>query len=208
MSLYVQYGCGMSAPEGWKNFDISPTLRLQKIPLFGKLIRKVDFPKNIFYGDIVKGLPGILLESCDGVYCSHVLEHLSLEDFRKALRTSLSILKKGGIFRCVVPDLERSIDTYITERAEGKPEASFKLINDTMLGLHTRPKGFKQIVISIAGNSHHLWMWDKYSLEKELQDAGFKHIRLCRFNDSSDLNFKKVEDEARFYGAVAFEALK
>ena len=67
MSLYVQYGCGLSAPVGWQNFDASPTLRLQKIPLIGKLVRKVDFPSNVLYGDIVKGLPGIAPQSCDGV---------------------------------------------------------------------------------------------------------------------------------------------
>ena len=208
MSLYVQYGCGMSAPEGWKNFDASPTLRLQKIPGFGKLVHKVKFPKNIMYGDIVKGLPGILLESCDGVYCSHVLEHLSLQDFRLALKNTLSLLKKGGIFRCVIPDLEISINNYIIERAAGNADASFNLINDTMLGIHSRPKGFKQNIIAFAGNSHHLWMWDKYSLKKELKVAGFSYIRLCQYNDSNDLHFKKVEDEGRFYGAVAFEAIK
>ena len=83
--MYIQYGCGLSAPENWVNFDSSPTLRLQKIPLIGGIAtRKVRFPDNIKYGDIVKGLPNIPYNSCDGVYCSHVLEHLSLEDMRIA----------------------------------------------------------------------------------------------------------------------------
>jgi len=208
MSLYVQYGCGLSAPAGWQNFDASPTLRLQKIPLLGKLVRKVDFPANVLYGDIVKGLPGIAANSCDGVYCSHVLEHLSLEDFRTALKNTFTFLKLGGIFRCVLPDMEGCIDTYIRERAAGDPNASLKFINDTMLGQYTRPRSMKEKIIALAGNSHHLWMWDKYSLEKELKDAGFTHIRLCKYGDSKDGNFINAEDESRFYGAVAFEAIK
>ena len=208
MSLYVQYGCGLSAPVGWQNFDASPTLRLQKIPLIGKLVRKVDFPSNVLYGDIVKGLPGIAPQSCDGVYCSHVLEHLSLEDFRKALKNTLQILKPGGFFRCVLPDMEGCINTYIKERAAGDPNASLKFINDTMLGLYTRPRGLKENIMALAGNSHHLWMWDKYSLEKELTDAGFSSTRLCKFNDSADQHFRQVEDESRFNGAVALEAVK
>ena len=96
--MYIQYGCGLSAPENWKNFDSSPTLRLQKVPLLGKLVNKTPFPSKVIYGDIVKGLPGIKDNSCDGVYCSHVLEHLSLEDFRIALRNTLNILKPGGYF--------------------------------------------------------------------------------------------------------------
>ena len=81
--LYVQYGCGLSAPKEWVNFDVSPTLRLQKIPVVGNWLKKsskVVFPSNVLYGDIVKGLP-VADNSCDGVYCSHTLEHLSLEDF-------------------------------------------------------------------------------------------------------------------------------
>jgi hypothetical protein len=30
---YVQYGCGYSAPNSWVNFDASPTLRFERIPI-------------------------------------------------------------------------------------------------------------------------------------------------------------------------------
>ena len=106
--LYVQYGCGLSAPKEWQNFDASPTLRLQRLPIFGALLKKqlnVVFPKEVRYGDIVKGLP-LKENSCSGIYCSHVLEHLALKDFRTALINTYKILKPGGVFRCLVPDLE------------------------------------------------------------------------------------------------------
>jgi len=109
-SYYVQYGCGWSAPVGFRNFDASPTLRFERLPLLGKLYTKNNsrFPENVEYGDIVKGLP-VPPTSCEAVYCSHVLEHLSLDDFRKALRNTHRILKSGGTFRLVVPDLDYSI---------------------------------------------------------------------------------------------------
>lgn len=96
-SRYVQYGCGWSAPSDWQNFDASPTLRFERLPLIGQLYTKnqTRFPENVEYGDIVKGLP-INLESCKGVYCSHVLEHLSLDGFRIALRNTFQILQRGG----------------------------------------------------------------------------------------------------------------
>lgn len=79
---YVQYGCGLSAPNEWQNFDASPTLRFERLFLIGHLYTKSKsrFPKNVKYGDIVKGLP-VFIDSCKGVYCSHILEHLSLSDF-------------------------------------------------------------------------------------------------------------------------------
>ena len=43
-SPYVQYGCGLSAPHEWLNFDASPILRLQKLPLLGQLVGGPKFP--------------------------------------------------------------------------------------------------------------------------------------------------------------------
>ena len=98
MKLYVQYGAGNEAVKGWLNFDASPTLRIQKLPLIGKLLRsKLNcvFDDDILYGDIIKGLP-IKANSVDGLFCSHVLEHLSYADFYTALFNSFKYLKPGG----------------------------------------------------------------------------------------------------------------
>src|SRR2546421_9928005 len=71
--LRVQFGCGLSAPETWRNFDASPTLRFERLPIVGRLYTKNGerFPGNVEYGDIVKGLP-LVRESCAAVYASHV----------------------------------------------------------------------------------------------------------------------------------------
>ncbi len=208
--LYVQYGCGLSAPLEWINFDSSPTLRLQKIPLFGILLKplfKTAFPNNVRYGDIIIGLP-FEPNSCDGLYCSHILEHLSFNDFRKALKNSNTILKKDGIFRCIVPDLEFEARKYIKELDNGNSLASINFMNNTLLGIQHRQRGVKGFLKSFFGNSHHLWMWDFLSLKMELEAAGFTNIRRCRFNDSSDTMFQLVESSDRFIKAVAIECIK
>lgn len=207
---YVQYGCGLSAPKEWINFDVSPTLRIQNTPIIGTILKSslsTSFPKNIRYGDIIKGLP-INENSCDGLYCSHTLEHLSLNDFRIALKNSFKILKKGGVFRCIVPDIEHLARTYISQLENGNSSASTSFINDTLMGIKERPRGFKSFIKSFYGNSHHLWMWDNKSLTEELKNAGFTQIRQCKFNDSDDMMFKFVEDESRFKNAVAIECRK
>jgi hypothetical protein len=209
--LYVQYGCGLSAPKEWKNFDASPSLRIQRIPLIGKLLKSkmnIIFASNVQYGNIIKGLP-VRENSCDGLYCSHVLEHLSLQDFRIALNNSYSIIKRGGVFRCVVPDLELAVRNYINTIEHGDSNASIDFLgNVTLLGMKNRPKGIKNAASFLFGNSRHLWMWDKLSLAKELESAGFVSIRQCEFNDSEDEMFKYVEDKSRFIDAIAFECRK
>ena len=208
--LYVQYGCGHSAPKEWVNFDVSPTLRIQKTPVIGTLLKKqlnTTFPVNVQYGDIIKGLP-ISSDSCDGVYCSHTLEHLSLQDFRKALQNTYRILKDGGIFRCVVPDLEYCARNYLDALGQGQAQASVEFVSSILMGVKERPRGVKGLLGSYFGNSHHLWMWDHKSLANELKQVGFRDIRNCTFNDSQDDMFTRVEDAGRFENAVAIECRK
>ena len=75
---YVQYGCGLGVASGWENYDASPTLRLERLPLVGRLVHvnQQRFPPGARYGDILRGLP-VPKASCAGVYCSHVIEHLA-----------------------------------------------------------------------------------------------------------------------------------
>jgi len=210
--LYVQYGCGpFSAPAGWKNFDSSPTLKIQRIPVIGKLLKPVmhvSFHPDILPGDILKGLPGISESSCDGIYCSHVLEHLSYNDCKLAISNTFRLLKPGGYFRCVVPDLAGAARRYIDSLNNNDHRANVGFMEETLLGKEERIRGFKQLVQLALGNREHLYMWDDLSLTHQLAGAGFKNIRKCAFNDSSDNMFKLVEEEIRFNNAVALEATK
>jgi len=209
--ISVQYGCGLSAPKEWINFDSSPTLRIQRLPVIGRLLRRylnVSFPDNVFWGDIVKGLP-IENNTCDGVYCSHVLEHLSLSDFRKAIKNTFLIMKKGATFRCIVPDLEYAARKYIDGIENNNHSASIEFLGrNTILGIEKRPRGLKGILKLFFSNSRHLWMWDSLSLENELLKAGFRDIRRCKFNDSDDEKFFAVEDISRFENAIAIDCKK
>jgi len=159
------------------------------------------------YGNIVKGLP-LRANSCDGLYCSHVLEHVSLQDFRRALVNSHRILKKGGVFRLVVPDLEWAARSYINQLESGDRLSSLAFMKVTLLGIKQKPKGLQGLLRSVFGNSHHLWMWDYHSLSHELEKAGFKSIRRCSYNDSDDPMFLLVEEKNRFENAVAVECTK
>ena len=205
---HVQYGCGYSAPPEWLNFDASPTLRWERIPLLGSLWTKnaERFPSNVRIGDIVKGLP-VPDESCRGVYASHVLEHLALDEFHQALRNTRRILQEGGIFRLVVPDLEWAAREYVRRLDEtSDPKANDFLLRETYLGTATRRRGPAGLVYRWLSTASHLWMWDEPSLRQALTEHGFVAVRRCRAGDCEDPMFALVEDPARFEHAVAMEA--
>lgn len=214
MGNYVQYGAGYSAGEGWLNFDASPTLRVQKLPVAGKLLARLSgnpepFPDEVRYGDVVKGLP-LAANSVDGLYASHVLEHLPLTDMRAALAESLRVLKPGGVLRLIVPDLKSRARAYL--EAGDDPEAAHAFLRSTYLGRESRARSFWGRLRDALGNSAHLWMFDYPAMAAELQRAGFVSIRQAAFGDAEDPMFAHVECEDRFISddgvEVAVEARK
>lgn len=205
--LYVQYGCGWDAPSDWINFDASPTLRIERLPFFGAYASRAFkgnhelFPRGVQYGDIVKGLP-VRSGSCMGVYCSHVLEHLSLSDCRRALVNSRQLLQQGGTFRLVLPDLHFYCRQYMES---DDPNAAMKFMCDTGLGERDRPRGFRALTQELIGNSRHRWMWDYLSIKRELERAGFERVRRASCGDSTDAKFRQVERPERWKSCLGIE---
>jgi predicted SAM-dependent methyltransferase len=205
-SLYVQYGCGWCAPEGWINFDASPTLRLERIPGLRIFIKKnrQPFPRNVVYGDIIRGLP-IERGSCKGMYCSHVLEHLALEDLKSALKSTHSFLSEEGIFRFVIPDLRYYAQRYVNDLSG---MAAHKFMKDTGLGQEKRERNLYWFFLQWLGNSQHRWMLDYQSIGEELRQAGFQKIRHANYGDSKDPMFRKVEEKERWEKCLGIECAK
>jgi predicted SAM-dependent methyltransferase len=205
--MKLHYGSGLCEAPGWYNCDSSPTLWLQRLPVLGAGFRKwlaPRFPLGIQYGDIVKGL-SLPPDSCDAIYCCHVLEHLSLEDCGSALRNTNLYLKPGGTFRCVLPDFEQQVAAYL---ADSSSAAAPEFLSYTFLGRKARPRTLTAIVRDYFGNSHHLWMWDYKALAAELEAAGFRDIRRCELGDSRNVALRTVENPGRLEGALAIECTK
>lgn len=210
-NLYVHYGAGRHAPKEWMNYDISPTLRIQKIPLLGKWLAKkaqgFNFPERLMVGDIVKGLP-LPHASCKAIYCAHVIEHLTRDKADKALKNTYNLLQQGGVFRCVLPDLKIYTERYLKRSAAGDPEAAHLFMREACLGTEGNHDGWRGPIRRSFGNYLHLWMWDAASFETALRQAGFSAIRPCKIGDGVDPFFKLVERESRFLDALAYECVK
>ncbi len=202
---YVQFGCGLCAPDDWQNFDAGPAFWLQsKMPFVTPLLKKrgfPDYPKNIKYGDVIKGLP-VPQQSAQAVYCSHVLEHMALDELRITLRNVFSYLRPGGTFRLVLPDLEQLIKAYLADPAPG---AASGFMQDSYLGEQSVTRNLRAIPTALFGRSRHLWMWDYKGMAEELEAAGFTSIRRAQFGDAADPHFRNVEAEHRWTGCLGIE---
>jgi predicted SAM-dependent methyltransferase len=199
--LYVQYGCGGCAPRGWVSFDASPRLKLERLVGARTLIKStigLVFPENAIPGDIVKGLP-IPDSSAAAVFCSHVLEHIPRDDVISALRNTFRVLRPGGLFRLVVPDLQLRAARYIRSAAAGDPIAADAFMRSCLLGRRATPKGLMPWLSDHFGNSVHQWMYDFSALRMLLEETGFVGVRHCELGDCNDPQFALVEERNRFF---------
>lgn len=202
---YVQFGCGLCAPATWQNFDAGPAFWLEKnFPFLKPLLIKQgfpDYPANIRYGDVIRGLP-VAAGAARAVYCSHVLEHLALQDLRITLRNTYRYLQPGGVFRFVLPDLEWLAKSYA---ASEDPEAASRFMRDSYLGVEEQQKGAAGWMRMFFGRSAHLWMWDFKNLALELHTVGFAAIRRAMIGDNPDPRFREVEDPGRWENCLGME---
>ena len=195
----------MCAPDNWQNFDAGPAFWIQsRLPFFTPLLTKRGFPaypKNIRYGDVIKGLP-IPGQSAKVVYCSHVLEHMSLDEFRATLRNVFRYLQPGGTFRLVLPDLEQLAKAYLDNP---DPNAASRFMEASYLGEKGTTRGLRALPTSLFGRSKHFWMWDYKNMAAELSAAGFTSIRRAQFGDSTDPRFNEVESLGRWTDCLGVE---
>lgn len=207
--ICLNYGAGWDAPSDWLNLDASPVIRFERTPLLGRLYTKnaARFPANVEYGDVVKGLD-LTDDSVDLAFSSHVLEHLPREEGEQAIRETFRVLRPGGIFRIVVPDLETAVRRYIADLDADVADANDRLLRKIIMGQERRARGLGSVLRGMFSNASHQWMWDEASLNALLARHGFVDIRRAAFGDSADPRFRSVEREDRFRDAVALEARK
>ena len=95
-----------------------------------------------------------------------MLEHLPLKEFRISLAECMRVLKSGGIFRAVVPNLMYYIEEYLSSESETK---SIDFCLNSGLGTES----YANPLSRMRGDKHHI-MYDAKTLENELKRAGFQ----------------------------------
>lgn len=92
--VMLNLGCGNRFHPKWQNLDFSPV---------NKFVNKANLLEKLPYQDNTV--------SC--IYCSHFVEHIPRNKVPNFLKECARILKKDGILRLVVPDMENICKEYI-----------------------------------------------------------------------------------------------
>jgi len=159
--LKLNLGCGRDYKEGWINIDNN------------KNIKKLDIRWNLANGIPFKD------SSIDFIFNEHFLEHLNVKEGQIFLKDCKRVLKKGGVLRISMPDLEISMKEYFNPNWKEENKEAFEKYNLTFI--KTRAER-----INIAfRNWGHKWLYDREELERRLKEAGFKDIKFCEKGKSA-----------------------
>ena len=90
----LNLGCGNSYHKQWINIDF------------------ISDNQYVTPHNLLEGIP-LKDNSVDVVYHSHVLEHFTKNDGAKFMKECHRVLKRGGIIRVAVPDLESIVIEYL-----------------------------------------------------------------------------------------------
>ncbi len=272
--VLVNLACGSVFHPAWRNFDVMPV---------APEVKPLDLRRPLSFED----------ESVDVCYASHVLEHLRRNEAKAFVSECFRVIRKGGVLRLVVPDLESIVREYLRllEEVEGGsiearhnyewiivelldqlvrnnsggdmyrylvggkvPNARFVI---SRVGLEAERlicegEGHKEILKAYkhqntahylrrireeivamfavvflgkdgslavreglfrrSGESH-LWMYDRYSLRKLLETAGFGKVKCCEAAESCIPGFEEyqldtIKGQIRKPDSLFMEAIK
>ena len=146
-------------------------------------------PRSDYPHDFRFPLP-FMDNSIDGIYSSHLLEHIPHNGIIQLLRECFRVLKPGYLFEAAVPNAKLYIDRYYMD---DPPE-----IPDTDLyppAFHYYSKiDFINYFAYLDG--HHQFLFDEKNLPLIVASVGFRLVELRPFKEGLDM---KARDHETIY---------
>ena len=99
---YLYVGCGSHRMEGFTHVEVN----------IGKQFNRSDISPPEILADITRHIP-LPNDSVDLVFSRATMEHLTYPELLNHFLECYRILKKGGLVRMVVPDMDKYIRHYL-----------------------------------------------------------------------------------------------
>jgi SAM-dependent methyltransferase len=188
-AMKLHLGAFDKSCDGWINTDITPHLFIARIPFLTfflyklRLISKERYLQHkdgvfsrLKYLNVTRKFP-YPNNSIDVVFCSHLLEHLYPDEAIFCLRQVYRVLRKNGIFRIAIPDLDSLIQKYDCNN----PDEFVKSIYEAQNRKHD------------IKNSHH-WQYNSVSITQKLKDAGFSEVCILSYKVGQCPDIDKLDN--------------
>jgi len=188
--MFVNLGCGPGKLEAlqYENYDSSRKLLLSKLHVPAQLLydpSKVDavWDKRAKFKNVLN--LRFTNDTVDGVYSSHLLEHLYYEDALTLIKTIYCFLKPGGLVRFALPDYDNFVDEYISQRLINPVEAIKTFENRLLSHNSARPNLTTRLRDYVLGNLHtHKWHPTFPLVKDALNSVGYSTVERKSFRDS------------------------
>jgi ubiquinone/menaquinone biosynthesis C-methylase UbiE len=153
--------------------------------------------------------------SVDVVYASHLFEHLTRRHASLFLSEAYRTLRRGGVIRLVVPDLQQLAREYVDRAEAGDAAASHDFLYCLNLHRDGQYGEGRRLPVRLVNRlqafpSQHKYMYDRLSLRARLEEAGFTDLRNGSYGQSQHLadEIAEVENTAEGVPSVYVEGLK
>lgn len=166
--IKLNAACGNDYKSGWINIDNDSNNDRHKIDAFWDLRHPLPLNEN----------------SVDYIYNEHFLEHLTVEEGQAVIKDFLRVLKKGGIMRIAMPDLDISISRFLDPDWKNDP-----LITKFGFKFKTRAERLNTVFRSWG----HKWLYNAEELKRRLKEAGCNNVTQCKLNKSKYAELKNLE---------------
>jgi SAM-dependent methyltransferase len=174
----LNWGCGGDARPGWINCDIK------------------DEPGVDIACDIRAGLP-LASDSVDYAVGIHALPEISYDDLIPVLIELRRVLKRRGVLRLALPDLEKGLAAY------QRGDRDYFLIPDE----EWQDIGSK-LVVQLVWYGYSRTLFVRGFVEELLLKAGFENVRQLAYRETASAYLEIVELDNRERESLFVEASK
>ena len=180
-------GSGQNILPEWLNTDLFPS------------------SKDVVYLNVVEQFP-VEDNTFEYIFCEHMIEHLSFSDAKFMLCECLRTLKPGGRIRISCPCLDNFVGLY------GSKQEVQKMYIDWVRARYFKDASEAQVsfaINSIFYNFGHKFMYDRITLQKVLENIGFRGVIFSKPKISEDPNLKDIDGHDFIIGEAfnRFESL-
>lgn len=219
MPILLNLGCGVKTSDRAVNIDWTIYLVIAKTPVLRWIAKRALSPQrlenldkvgaSVLVHDLRKGIP-YSDNFVDAIYHSHLFEHIDRDLENSAedpailfTRECYRVLKKGGVLRIVVPDMEIRCREYVklADACETDPSLwpavdghIHALMGQSAMrrlpGTSSERPLVRWLELAVLGDARkrghtHQFEYDRFNLANLLKGCGFERVEQCDFQTSA-----------------------